>query len=53
MSSRKSTDLIVPQWVAARRVRVQGDVMDNTVTYGFWAVGSLAILGATLAFLVW
>ena len=39
--------------MAARRVRVQCDEMDNAVIYGYWAVGSFAILGVTLAFLVW
>jgi len=27
--------------------------MDYAVTYGFWALGSAAIVGAMLAFLVW
>jgi hypothetical protein len=40
-------------YVAARRVQVHSDEMDNAVIYGFWAVGSFAILGAALAFLVW
>jgi len=39
--------------MAAAPVRVQCDAMNNAVTYGFWAVGSVALLGATLAFLVW
>ena len=39
--------------MAAQRVAVHSDGMDNAVIYGFWAVGSFAILGAALAFLVW
>jgi hypothetical protein len=53
LSSRKSIGLYLGPRVAARRVRVQCDGMDNAVTYGFWAFGSVAILGAMLAFLVW
>ena len=50
---RKSIDLYLARADAAQRVSVQCDAMDNAVTYGFLAVGSVAILGATLAFLVW
>ena len=39
--------------MAAQRVQVHSGAMDYAVTYGFWAVGSVAILGATLAFLIW
>ena len=44
---------ILPERMAAQRVQVHSGAMDYAVTYGFWAVGSVAILGATLAFLVW
>jgi hypothetical protein len=43
----------LPEPLAARRVQVHSDGMDNAVTYGFWALGSFAILGVALAFLVW
>jgi hypothetical protein len=52
-SGGKSIDLYVARTSAARRIRVQGDDMDNAVIYGYWAVGSFALLGAALAFLVW
>ena len=39
--------------MAAQRVQVHSDEMDNAVIYGYWAVGSAALLGVTLAFLVW
>jgi hypothetical protein len=52
-SGGKSIDLYLARTSAARRVRVQCDDMDNAVIYGYWAVGSVAALGAALAFLVW
>jgi hypothetical protein len=53
VSSRKSIDLYLAQASAAQRVQVHSDDMDNAVIYGFWAVGSFAILGVALAFMVW
>jgi hypothetical protein len=49
----KSIDLYLPARMAAQRIRVQCGAMDNAVIYGLWAVGSFAVLGAGLAFLVW
>jgi len=53
LSAGKSIDLYLARVDAARRIQVQCETMDNAVIYGFWAVGSLAVLGAGLAFLVW
>ena len=53
LSHAKSMDLYLARMETVLRIQVQCDAMDNVMSYGFWAVGSLAILGAALAYLVW